>query len=152
MEQAQADFSKKRKKQLLINLGLMILVIALYCLNSFLIKPSLSEGKGFFAYVMENYFNDFLCPLLICALLNVTALGIKKQLVVFWLVYLVLFAFSSFMWEYVRPYILLVFNPLHKTPHFLLGDILAYFLGYLSYFGFYICLYDKRENLKTLRK
>ncbi|MCI2069326.1 MAG: hypothetical protein LKJ88_07150 [Bacilli bacterium] len=152
MEVIHIDYPYKRKKNLWINLVLIIVVLSLYSLNSFFIKPSLPEEKNFFEYVMENHFNDFLCPILICALLNVTALGVKKQLVVFWLIYLLLFIFSSFMWEYVRPYILQVFNPLHKTPHFLWGDILAYFLGYLSYYVFYICLYDKRKNLKETGK
>ena len=48
----------------------VIIIMTLYCINRFLIKPSLKGNDGIIAVLMRNYFNDFLGPMLLIAYIN----------------------------------------------------------------------------------
>lgn len=135
-----------KKRILILLLLLVVLTFITYGINSFIIKPKIGQPKNVLEYIMVNFFNDFWAGVFIVSIANVIALRKSCYFsdIVF---YVCVFIFESIMWEVIRPYILYLFNPLNKTPHFLWGDFVAYGLGnFLVYFFIRITTRKRRKS------
>ena len=116
------------------DIAILILVATLYTVNSYIIKPLLpANDTDVLTFFLNNYHNDLWAGTFICAFLNIISLLLLKKKVQNFAAYFALFVFCSVTWELLRPYILLVFNPLHKIPHALWGDVAAYGAGFIIY-------------------
>lgn len=134
-----------------MHIVLVGIVVIFYGVNSFYVKPKLSDKGGVFAFFMINYFNDVGAGVMIAAFANLLFLHNKGKCVVGVLFYLILTAYECVIWEVVRPFVLMLFNPFHKTPKFLWGDMLAYALGNVAVYCITSFLYRVIRNKKTLQ-
>ncbi len=145
------------KKSLVANIVLSVifflLIFILYLINSYYIKPLLLYSDSLFSYFMINYFNDFWAAIFIVFVANFIVLITRKQYINNIIFYVVLWLVESFIWEFVRPYILIIFNPLNKIPKFLWGDIVVYGVGVLiGYFVFIIFNFTLRKKNERAKK
>ena len=119
-----------KKKLLLFYCIISIVVTILYSVNSFIIKPLIIEDKGFIQYFMLNYFNDFWAGVIIAVIPNILLFK-KGKVLISIVAYMVIWIVASLIWEFLRPFVLLLFNPFNKVAHFLWGDFVAYLVGTL---------------------
>ena len=127
---------------------ILVSVIFLYCLNSFFIKPNIKENASKFNYFMHNYFNDIWAGCFISIIANLLALKKGRIFNQVWF-YVIIWFFESAVWEFLRPFILYLFNPLNKSPKFLWGDFLAYAFGTFFVFIMVALIIKKCEHERT---
>ncbi len=95
---------------------------------------------------MINYFNDvgagIMIPAFSCLLFTIH----QKKCPTALTFYLLLAVIECVVWEVLRPYVLMVFNPFDKTPKFLWGDMIAYTIGTLVTYFIIIITYKIMNN------
>ena len=141
--------SVTKKREWLIQISILIVAFSLYLINSKIIKPNINEENSLLEYFMYNQFNDFLCPIVLCSLIGSITSILKKEIISSVIIYLIVFVISALVWEVLRPYILLVFNPFNKVAHFKFGDIVAYFLGYSAHYIYIVFRYRIKRSEKV---
>ncbi len=135
--------NKGRKKYIFVLAVIIGIIFILYVINSFLIKPNINSDN-LVSFFMINFFNDFLASVLIAAFANI--LSLRKNIIFNnFIFYMALWFTESIIWEFLRPLVLLLFNPFNKEPHFLWGDIVIYFLG-TTFLFLKIQILDKKVN------
>lgn len=136
----------KKEKEIItiINLFIIFLVSLSYLFNTIYIKPQLNENDNWFFFFMINYFNDIGAGVMIAAFANLLFILKRKRCVLALKFYLFLSLLECIIWEFVRPFILIVFNPFNKSPKFLWGDMIAYTIGTLFV---YLTVYIAHKKL-----
>lgn len=135
---------KKEKKFItIINLFIVLFVSLSYLFNTIYIKPQLNENDNWISFFMTNYFNDIGAGVMIAAFANLLFILKKRSCVLALKFYLFLSLLECIIWEFVRPFILMVFNPLNKSPKFLWGDMIAYIVGTLIVYLIVYIAYKK---------
>ena len=129
----------KSLKDVPINGYLIIAVIALYCLNRFLLKE---HTTGWVNYLLRCHFDDTICGTLIVAYSNVF-LNVGNRAMIR-LIAIVPFCFCvGLIWEFAAPLV-----RKGTTPDWI--DVGCYVLGGILYWGiFMLCSrIDKKQNKK----
>ena len=138
---------KNEKKVLtIISLFIISLVSLLYLLNTIYIKPKLNENEDWISFFMINYCNDVGAGIIIASFSNLLFILKKRRCINSLSFYLVLSLFECIIWEFVRPFILIIFNPFNKTPKFLWGDMIAYTAGILVVYLIVFIVYKEISN------
>ena len=120
---------KEKKVLIVVNLAIISFIALLYLINTIYIKPQLTETENWYSFFMINYFNDVGAGVLIASYANLLFILKKRKFPLTLKFYLILSIVECIIWVVVRPFVLMVFNPFHKTPKFLWGDMIAYTVG-----------------------
>ncbi len=138
---------KNEKKVLAIISLLIISLVALsYLLNTIYIKPQLNEKSNWFSFFMINYFNDVGAGMMIAAFSNLLFIIKKRRYISSLKFYLFLALIECIIWEIIRPFILMIFNPFNKNPKFLWGDMIAYAIGTLIIYLIFSISFSRVNN------
>ena len=143
---------KNEKKWLsIIHLIIISFVSLSYLLNTIYIKPQLYENEDWFSFFMINYYNDVGAGVLIAAFSNLLFIHKQRRCLCSFKFYLFLSLIECIIWEFVRPFVLMLFNPFKKTPKFLWGDMIAYTIGtfiiyLITYIIFRKLCYDSKRT------
>ena len=142
-----AKLNKNEKNFLvIINLIIISLVSLLYLLNTSYIKPRLNENDDWISFFMINYCNDVGAGIMIAAFSNLLFILKKRRCIISLKFYLFLSLIESLIWEFVRPFVLMIFNPFNKYPKFLWGDMIAYTIGTLMVYLIISIIYRRMSN------
>ncbi len=144
--------SKKMSANIWFFCVMFFIIIIAYFVNSFYVKTHIMVIDSCWEYFMINYFNDFWAGVFIVSLTNLLSILGKKKYVKHIVFYITLWIIESFVWELVRPYILIIINPFDKSPTALWGDVVVYGAGtfgmyaLLLIFNFALEKVDKRNE------
>ena len=120
---------REKKVLMIVNIGICFLIVLLYLINTIYIKPRLNEDENWHSYFMINYFNDVGAGLFIASYSNILFIHSEGKFPSAFKFYLILSILECIIWEFIRPFVLILFNPFHKSPKFLWGDMVAYTVG-----------------------
>ena len=120
---------KEKKALMAVNIAIVAFIALFYLINTIYIKPQLNEAENWFSFFMINYFNDVGAGAFIASFSNILFILRKGKFPVALKFYLILSIIECIIWEFIRPFVLMVFNPFHKSPKFLWGDMIAYTAG-----------------------
>ncbi len=147
LSKSSASIYGKIKSRLLYCLIVIhFIIIILYFINTYKIKPILTNLESPIEFFMMNYFNDICAGSLISALSNLLFLNYNRYFDHFRF-YFVLWVMECIFWEVLRPYILLFYNPFNKTPKFLWNDFIAYAIGTILIYLLICIIVRNRQNL-----
>ena len=132
-----------KTKRINIHLILGVLVIAVYCVNRFIIKPCLYDSESIIAIILKNHFNDFCGSFLFCSYLNILIYKTRADLSFRTLKdYVVLGIICAVFWECISPVLI------KKSVSDYL-DCIAYVAGTVTYYFAFKALHSSLINKET---
>ena len=136
----------QKKKLIIFNLGIISLVSITYWINTIYIKPKLNEHEDWLSFFMVNYLNDLGAGIMIAAFSHLLFILTKRRYIISLRFYIFLAFVECIIWEFMRPFVLMIFNPFNKTPKFLWGDMLAYTIGTMIVYLLFLIIYKGMSN------